>query len=141
MRTLILYLLLLFIPLAHAETAVYTEALTWHPWNTGLNGHNRLLAVEHNGVMAGYFYNSYRRDTFFAAYRWARPLRSHWVASLVVGADYGYSNCLKGQGNPYAPKRVCPMVVPGISYTAWRAQPTLVLMGDALSVTLRWRVR
>ena len=135
-KALILAALMAAAAPAAAETAVYLGAWSTH---LGLEGdynetHN-LVAVDVSGVMAGYFKNSYGRDTVFVGYKVSQAF-GDFEAGIMVGAMRGYTDCVDGFTRG-ADTKVCPMAVPSVSYTAHRVQPTLMLLGNALAFSVR----
>jgi len=97
------------------------------------NDWHRLAAVEHGSYMAGYFKNSYDRDSFVAGYGWSQQWKN-WRGSVHVGAVYGYLSCYGDDGNS---GRICPVAFPSLYYTRYRVQPGVIVFGEAVALTVR----
>lgn len=122
---------------AKAETtAVHMGGYSYHVL-TGheedYNSFHRLAAVEYGSVMAGYFRNSYHRDTFVVAHGWSKQW-GNWRGSLFVGATYGYRECYGDNGSSQA---LCPVAFPALYWTRYRVQPGVVVFGEAVALTAR----
>lgn len=123
---------------SHAETYVYTGAWSKHiASKTDYNEAHRLVAVEHGNTIAGYFKNSFGDDSFFAGSTYSRQW-GYFEGTLMVGAMYGYKGC-KGQQEQER-KMVCPMAAPAVSYTKYEAEPTLIVLGNAVAISVRWEL-
>ena len=126
----------LYAPYAKSETAIHAGGYSYHV-ATGhkydYNDWHRLAAVEHGSYMAGYFRNSYDRDTFFVVHGWQKQW-GHWRGSVHVGMTYGYRGCY---GDFDTKGRYCPVAFPALHYTRYRVQPGLVLFGEAVAATVR----
>jgi hypothetical protein len=137
--SLILATLLAFSAPAMAETAIHAGGYSYHVATGHKNDYNdwhRLAAFEHGSVMAGYFRNSYDRDTFLAAYGWSHQW-GNFRGAVHVGASYGYRSCYGDEGNT---GRVCPVAFPSLYYTRYAVQPGVVVFGEAVAVTVRWEL-
>lgn len=97
------------------------------------NDWHRLAAVEYGSYMAGYFRNSYDRDSFVAGYGWSKQW-GHWRGSAHVGAVYGYRSCYGDEGDK---ARICPVAFPSLYWTRYDVQPGVILFGEALALTVR----
>lgn len=125
-------------PYVKAETNLYAGAWSTHiGTDEDYNSTHNLLAVEHEQVFAGYFRNSYDEDAFAAGYRFQKSW-GDFEGGLLVGATYGYRDCLKGYAD--ADRRLCPAVAPMVSYTRYRVQPTVILLGNAVAVSVRFEL-
>jgi len=82
---------------AQAETNLYVGAWSKHIASDGLNERHDLLAVERNGWISGRFDNSYNRETYFAAKKWAWKYKNIEARYLRPGAMRGYTHML-GRG-------------------------------------------
>lgn len=124
---------------AEGTTYVYTGAWSKHVGTSQeYNETHNFLAVEYKGIMAGYFKNSYSTDSAVAGYRFKRQW-GDFDAGLLVGATWGYTHCLKGEAEGKN-KRTCPVVVPSIAYTKYKAQPALLVLGNAIAFSIRWEI-
>lgn len=92
-----------------------------------------MVAIEHNNVIAGGFKNSYNRETYFGAYRWAWKYKG-LSAGVYGGLMHGYSTCWGEDGSS---KNVCPMVAPFVTWDAGPVNPQLFLIGEAIAVSIR----
>lgn len=140
LMTICVLLLVLLASKAEAETYLHTGAWSHHIGSDyDYNEQHDLLAVEHENVMAGYFRNLFGDDSALAGYRFTDQWTEHVEASVLVGASYGYrGDCLMPQ---YAGQRkACPLVVPTVTYTEYRVQPSVFVMGNAVAVSVRWEL-
>lgn len=120
---------------ANAQTHLYAGAWSKHLLtDDDYNETHNLAAVEHKRAFSGYFKNSYDRDSFAVGYSAIEGRSGDFEAKLILGAVYGYTTCY---GDDSGPKRVCPLAVPMVSYTKYRVQPTLMLMGEAVAFSVR----
>ena len=123
---------------SHAETYVYTGAWSDHiASKTDYNETHNLVAVEYKSTIAGYFENSFGDDSFFAGSTYSRQW-GDFEAGLMVGAMYGYKGCKGQQSEPK--KTVCPMVAPTVSYTKYQAEPSFIILGNAVALSVRWEL-
>ena len=121
---------------AQAETSIHAGALSYHVvtgHKVDYNSNHKLLAVEHNGFLVGRFSNSYDRTTAIAAYGWSKQW-GNWRGAAYVGAVRGYRSCFGDDGDKAV---VCPVAFPSLHYTAWRVQPGVLVMGEAVALTVR----
>ena len=103
-----------------------------------LNESQRLLAIEHNNWISGYFKNSFDDDAFFFGKKYTRSLGYDFKASAMIGLNYGYrDSCTDSDFR--GEKQVCPMIVPAITYTGYRVQPTIMSIGNAATLSVRWQ--
>ena len=121
---------------AQAETSIHAGALSYHVvtgHKVDYNSNHKLLAVEHNGFLVGRFSNSYKRTTVIAAYGWSKQW-GNWRGAVYVGATRGYRSCYGDDGDKAV---VCPVAFPSLHYTAWRVQPGVLVLGEAVALTVR----
>ena len=139
-NALLLAGLLLISHQAQAETHLHTGAWSHHVGSEyDYNETHNLLAVEHNGYLAGYFKNSQNDDSALVAARWRKAYPYSLEASVLVGATYGYrEDCVKP--DTVGRKRVCPLAVPAITYTGSQPQPSVMIMGNAVTFSVRWKL-
>lgn len=103
-----------------------------------LNDNHKILAVEHNNWIAGYFNNSYYDDSGVIARKYHIMSNNVWSFDIGVGASYGYRKCsLKGRYPRNADKRWCPAIIPEITYAKYRVQPSVMIMTGALVLTFK----
>lgn len=120
-----------------SKTSVFLGAVTDHPFSDEeFNENNRLAAIEYGGIFAGYFNNSYGEDTFALGYRAKKQITKNIEISAVMGVTYGYRNCTSGWSDTNG-KKLCPAFAPMISYTKYRIQPTIAVIGEAVSLTAK----
>lgn len=143
------------------DLSLYVGAITSHPFSGGyttiedkrvcslysgcidikeeverdFNESNQLLGIEYKHVFVGYFKNSFNDDAFALGYRFSRQW-GNWEGSIMVGGTYGYRDCTSSW-DQYADKKVCPAVSPMITYTKYDIKPTLIVIGEAISLTAR----
>ena len=121
---------------AEAETSIHAGGLSYHVatgYKNDYNNNHNLLAVEHNGLLIGRFSNSYKRTTAIAAYGWSKQW-GNWRGDVYVGAVRGYRSCFGDEGDKAV---VCPVAIPSIHYTKYRVQPGVLVMGEAVALTVR----
>ena len=119
---------------ATADTYLHTGAWSQHFSDRTYNESHNLLAVDYKSYVVGYFENSYGEDSFIAAKRWSWQY-GNWEAGVSAGAVYGYRHCLKGWTDRN--RRTCPLIAPSITYTKYTVQPSLLVMGNAVAVSIR----
>jgi len=130
-----LTLMLLSVP-AFSDTAIHAGAVSYHVLTgheNDYNGNNKLAAVEHNKIFVGRFSNSYHRTTTVAAYGFKRQWND-WRGAVYVGAVYGYRSCFGDDGHKAV---ICPVVFPTLHYTKYRVQPGILILGEAVALSLR----
>ena len=121
---------------AEAETSIHAGGLSYHVVtgrDVDYNSNHKLLAVEHNGFLVGRFSNSYDRTTAIAAYGWSKQW-GNWRGAVYVGATRGYRSCYGDDGDKAI---VCPVAFPSLHYTAWKVQPGVLVLGEAVALTVR----
>ena len=121
---------------AEAETSIHAGGLSYHVatgYKNDYNNNHNLLAVEHNGLLIGRFSNSYKRTTAIAAYGWSKQW-GNWRGAVYVGAVRGYRSCFGDEGDKAV---VCPVAIPSIHYTKYRVQPGVLVLGEAVALTVR----
>jgi len=125
-----------------AADRLYLGALSEHPFadpRYEFNEAHRLIAYERHNWVAGYFDNSYDEDTFLAGRKFSAHLGA-FEFSAIVGASYGYRDCVKGRDWPVNHRRVCPVAIPAVTYTGLETQlnarPTLMMAGEAVVLTV-----
>jgi len=85
-----------------------------HHWITDdyTNDTHHMAGLKHGNWVAGYFNNSYDRDSFFAGYyhgkQWGQV-----EGFAVIGAVHGYTECYGEDGTS---KNVCLMFALGVTY-------------------------
>lgn len=119
-----------------AETYLNAGAWSHHIGDGNYNETHNLVAIETKSFIGGYFENSYKDDSFFLAYRWEAWRFRDIDFSALAGGVYGYSHCTKGDDG--GSKTLCPMIAPAATYTRFKVQPSLLLMGNALALSVRW---
>ena len=121
---------------AEAETSIHAGGLSYHVatgHKADYNSNHKLLAVEHNGFLVGRFSNSYDRTTAIAAYGWSKQW-GNWRGAVYVGLVRGYRSCFGDDGDKVV---VCPVALPSLHYTKYRVQPGVLVMGEAIALTVR----
>lgn len=146
MKSLVLFVLLLSSPLAYCDS-LYTGAWSEHvagkhqESNVGTldvsNNEHNLLAYEKDGYIIGYFKNSYSSDSAVLGKRFVVFELKDIKAGVYAGATYGYYTC-SGMADLDARKKLCPAIVPEISYTKYKFQPTILMLGGAVAVSVKW---
>jgi hypothetical protein len=127
----------LYASYAEAETKVYLGAWSTHLVTDGdYNETHNLVAVEHNGWIAGTFKNSYSRESWFAGKTWEWG-GDKFSYGLMAGAVRGYTKCYGDDGSN---TNICPLVSPFASYKIGRVEPTILLLGEALAISIKIRL-
>lgn len=141
MKNLVIALIIAITASANADS-LYTGGWSEHINPVMVtNETHYLLAYEREGYIVGGFKNSFGDPTALAAKRFESEKANRFLgeynlkAGLYVGATYGYYGCDSGGGEKAT---VCAAVVPEISYTKYRIQPTFVLLGNAVAFTIKW---
>ena len=127
----------LYASYAEAETKVYLGAWSTHLVTDGdYNETHNLVAVEHNGWIAGTFKNSYSRESWFAGKTWEWG-GDKFSYGLMAGAVRGYTKCYGDDGSN---TNICPLVSPFASYKIGRVEPTVLLLGESLAISIKIRL-
>lgn len=119
---------------AKAETAIWAGAWSAHPFSDeDYTSSHDLVAVEHKGILAARYRNSYGRESYALGY--GRSVRyGDLRLSGYVGATTGYPKCYDDDGGR---STVCPMFVGAAHYTRWRVQPGVLVFGEAVALSFR----
>ena len=103
------------------------------------NESHDLAAIQLDSYVVGRFNNSYGRETWFSAYEWSKQLGTDVEAYVWAGITRGYSHCIKGSDyDGTGSSKLCPMIAPGLRYTRWALQPSLILVGYAVALEARY---
>ena len=73
------------------------------------------------------------KTTAITAYGWSKQW-GNWRGAIYVGAMRGYRSCYGDDGDKAV---VCPVAFPSLHYTAWRVQPGVLVLGEAVALTVR----
>lgn len=93
-----------------------------------------LVGIQYGQYFAGRFRNSYGRTSYALAHGVFKHKVGDWEGQVLIGVVRGYRRCFSDDGDKAV---VCPLVVPMVSYTKYAVQPTLLLMGEALALSVR----
>lgn len=131
----VLALMIVYAHQAKAETNVFVGAWSKHVVSSSddLNEQHDLIAIEHNDWFAGRFINSYERETFAVAHKWAWR-HGKLEAGVYGGAMRGYEKCY-GDGD--GTKNICPVAAPYLTWHTGPVNPQIMLFGEALAVSIR----
>ena len=134
MKSLILCLLL-FCQVSLANS-LYVGGWSYHMWGKKevTNEEHHLIGFEKDTLFVGVYKNSYDDWTTVVAKRLEFMESSNWKAAVNVGVIHGYKSCLRVEMNT---KTTCIAVVPELSYTRYKIQPTIVLLGAAIGLTFK----
>lgn len=90
------------------------------------------------GLTAGYFYNSYRDDTYYFGKQFVRKFNENVEGRLNVVAVHGYRSCTFNSSG--GSKKTCLGVYPELRATEVALRPGLIWMwgAAALSVGFDW---
>lgn len=144
MKSLIAFVVLLLSFTASAD-ALYTGAWSYHidPAPTVNNETHYLLAYEHEGYILGGFKNSFSDPTAVIGKRFELFEAGDFKGGIYLGATYGYYGCTPERGRPTHPnndRQACLAAVPEISYTKYKVQPTVMLLGNAIAFSIKWDI-
>lgn len=152
MKNLILFFTLLFLSLnAMADDSpkyLYTGAWSKHMGgDTYMEGkrikeynetHN-LIGIEIDGYLVSSFYNSFYTQGYLVGKKFYRDeIIKDFEFSIYVGATSGYAICMGEKEPGYEYNRWCPAVVPTIAYTRFKVEPVVLIIGNALALSVRW---
>lgn len=103
-----------------------------------LNESHNIVAVEYNNWLVGYFKNSYNDDSGVVARKYRIMSGNNLSFDVAIGTVYGYRTCERRSTYPNgSSKKWCPAVVPEISYTKYRVQPSVMVMSSAVVVAIK----
>jgi len=91
--------------------------------DTVTNETHNILAFEVDSYVAGYFKNSYGRDTYFINKVWREPATENVSFVWSIGVSHGYTVCFGPDDN--SSKSICPSGWIGIEYNKYRVVPTI----------------
>lgn len=120
------------------DTYLYTGAWSKHIGGNATNETHSFIGFESNKYLVGWFKNSYDDPTISVDYKVLNYDKGYWNAGAYLGVTYGYKECYGGNGDA---RKVCPIVIPAISYTKYKLQPTFLLLGNAMVFSLRWSLQ
>lgn len=126
----------LLILLSFSAQADYLHLGGWSSHLTGgdYNEAHYFHAYEKGNFLVGGFVNSFNDYTLLAGkkIKWKNDSESiEW--GFLAGMTYGYSN----DDVPISAGGFMPVLVPYLSYTEYKVQPTLLLLGNAVALTFR----
>ena len=98
------------------------------------NNVHHLVAIEHETLFVGVYKNSYDDWTTVVAKRLEFMESPNWKAAVNVGIVHGYHKCFRVKSTY---KITCVAAIPELTYTKYKVQPTLVLLGDAVGLTFK----
>lgn len=124
----------------NADT-LFLGGFSRHPFsNHDYNESHNLVGYARNNWTAAYFKNSYGEDSFAAGYTFKKQFNDDWEGGLLVGASYGYRNCMKGWDSEGEKRRVCQVIAPSLTYTGFAEntglKPSVIVLGSAFAITL-----
>ncbi len=135
----VLFFLCFSVRQAHADS-IYLGAWSDHISHQDdvKNSQHDLIAYEHNSYIVGYFKNSFNNDTALIGKRFNLFDAGDFNFGVYGGVTYGYKDCGAGRPQPYgAPAVACFALVPEVSYPAYKVQPSLILIGNAIAITFK----
>lgn len=95
-------------------------------WSENItNETHNIFGVEYSGWSAGYFKNSYGRDTIFIAKTWRKEYWEDIELSASLGISRGYYECF-GPGD--STKNICPHGWVGVSFVKYKVVPAIRLL-------------
>ena len=125
--------LLLFSFSAQADY-IYVGGWSHHLTNGDYNEEHYFHAYQKDGWLVGGFVNSFDDYTLIAgkSFIWTNEAESI-EAGFVTGLSYGY----KHEHVNLSVSGFIPVLVPYITYTEYKVQPSLLLLGNAVALTFR----
>jgi hypothetical protein len=122
---------------ATACDEVYLGAVSYHiNDDRDLKSTHAMLACEKGGYIVGAMENSHEDPTALVGKKFNIYSKGYIDSRIYVGATYGYYGC--DNRDTGSSRSICPMIVPEISYTKYRVEPAIVLLGNALAVTVKY---
>lgn len=117
------------------KVEVYGGALSYHfETDKHLNNINPLLIGSYDDWATGYFYNSYKNQSFMAGKNfYTSPEGSDVTIGVIVGVVSGYT---KRQVPMCFTDEVCPLAMPYIQWEYDNWKPTIVFGGMFASAML-----
>lgn len=119
-----------------SKIEVYGGALSYHiDTDKDLNNINPLVIGTYNDWAAGYFYNSYKHNSFMVGRNFYLEKRdqSPVVLGVILGAVTGYK---KNQVPMCFSDNFCPLAMPYIQWHYGHWKPTIVVGGAFVSATV-----
>lgn len=135
MRAMIIAIVLMITAGEAMAGAAYLGAWSEHFAGDGYdyNDNHELVAVESGGWIVGTYKNSYYDRGHLVGYGWDLGRVDDWRLRLYTGATHGY------RGYRFCINEICPALVPELSYTRYRIQPTVMLVSDAVAVAVKFK--
>lgn len=126
--------LLLLLSFSVQADYLYLGGWSSHLTDGEYNETHHFHAYEKDSWLIGDFVNSFNDYTLLAGkkYSWKNDSESiEW--GFLVGMTYGYSN----DDVAISIDGFMPALVPYVSYTEYKVQPALLLLGNAVALTFR----
>lgn len=123
-----------------AEDYIYTGAWSYHfdqKDHPITNQKHDLIGYQHDAWMIGSYHNSFGDQSYMIGREFQVRQYGNFNLTVVAGADYGYKSCTGPTTNKDAVW--CPAIMPVLTYTKYDIQPSLAIMGRALTLQIRWR--
>lgn len=134
-----LFVILMALSLNVKATNLIFGGIGIHLSGKDFNNWHKMIALEYNDFAAGYFVNSYYKDSFFIGYRhknYQNSVFSYYTGYGVV-TNYG-DKCFLYRGTD-----LCPYISGHIKIENVPLSPTINIFGESLSLTLEvpinWR--
>ena len=120
-----------------AETYLYLGGSSYHfDRSYDYNETNDLYGIEYNNWIGLRFNNSYHQESYAALYNWEVYKTDQLTVSLFPGAVYGYNKCF---GHDNSSSNVCPTLLPAVTFTEYRVQPSFVTIFQGVAITTRYK--
>lgn len=122
------------------SNVAYADSIRFGGWSKHLDNsydyneaHNAFVYEnDEYGAVVGYYYNSYRQDTYLLGRQWKWNLTEDVTFRFTAGAVYGYGECY-GEGDG---STLCPALVPEVRIEGWKLRPSFLILGEAGAITL-----
>ncbi len=104
------------------------------------NSTHNLIGVEYDGWLVAYYNNSFYKDSYVLAKNVFQRTYGDFDLSVYAGVVHGYASCI-GEKNPaHGKSKACVMVAPALTYTKYKVQPSVLLLGNAVALSIRWEL-
>jgi hypothetical protein len=108
------------------------------------NSNHNLIAYSTDDFIVGTYKNSFSEQTSFTGLEIIDRHYGDINVKVFAIAHYGYRSCLGGSQDyiddhgmyQLHAKRVCGALVPSITYTKYKIQPSFLMLGNALAFSI-----
>lgn len=104
------------------------------------NEKHDLVGIEYDGWLVAYYNNSFHKDSYVLAKNVFQRTYGDFDLSVYAGAVYGYASCVGEKKPPHGESKTCAMIAPAVTYTKYKVQPSILLLGNAVALSIRWEL-